>query len=63
MTAPTEKHPPANEHVWERGWDEHEQQQLRRLAALTLREKLAWLEEAHRLVRQLAAKQEPKRDS
>jgi hypothetical protein len=41
--------------VWERGWDDHERRQLARLAKLSLPEKLAWLEEAHRLVRQMAS--------
>ena len=40
---------------WEQGWDGHQEQQLRRLAELSLGEKLVWLEEAHRLVRQLSA--------
>ena len=31
---------------WENGWDGHEQQQLRRLAELSLADKLQWLEEA-----------------
>lgn len=35
---------------WERGWAGHELAQMRRLARLPLSEKLAWLEEAHRLV-------------
>ena len=35
---------------WEKGWEEHEQLQLRRLAALPFADKLAWLEQAHRLV-------------
>ena len=43
------------EQSWERGWSDHEQQQLERLSKLTLAQKLAWLEEAHRLVRQLEA--------
>ena len=38
---------------WERGWDEHERMQLQRLAALPLADKLAWLEEAHRVVMHL----------
>lgn len=38
---------------WERGWAGHELAQLRRLARLPLSQKLAWLEEAHRLVLQL----------
>jgi hypothetical protein len=40
---------------WEHGWDEHNTMQLRRLARLSLEEKLEWLEEAHRLVRQMEA--------
>ena len=40
---------------WERGWHDHDTQQLRRLAALPLRDKIKWLEEAHRLVRHLSA--------
>ena len=43
------------EHVWERGWQDHEQRQLERLAKLPMSEKLAWLEEAHRLVQQIRA--------
>jgi hypothetical protein len=41
--------------VWERGWDDHERRQRDRLAKLSLAQKLAWLEEAHRLVRQIAS--------
>jgi hypothetical protein len=40
-------------HTWESGWNDHERKQLRRLANLSLEEKLVWLEEAHRLVRNL----------
>jgi hypothetical protein len=43
-----------SEHLWERGWDEHERQQLQRLAKLPLSERIAWLEEAQRLVQHLA---------
>ncbi|HMC63918.1 MAG TPA: hypothetical protein VKI65_03180 [Gemmataceae bacterium] len=46
---------------WARGWDGHEQQQLLRLARLTLAEKLDWLEEAHRLVLHLGKAQRPER--
>ncbi len=35
---------------WEKGWEEHAQLQLQRLAALPFADKLAWLEQAHRLV-------------
>jgi hypothetical protein len=40
---------------WEQGWEGHELAQLRRLARLSLVEKLDWLEEAHRLARHLQA--------
>lgn len=40
-------------HQWEHGWDEHERLQLQRLARLPLADKLAWLEEAHRVLMQL----------
>lgn len=39
---------------WERGWDGHNQSQLRRLARLPLGEKLQWLEEAQQLVQRLS---------
>ena len=41
------------ETTWERGWDGHQEDQLRRLAQLSLADKLKWLEEAHDLVRHL----------
>ena len=40
--------------AWETGWDGHEAQQLRRLASLTLADKLEWLEEAQHLLRHLS---------
>jgi hypothetical protein len=40
--------------VWERGWEAHEKEQLRRLAELSLAEKLKWLEDAQRLVQHLS---------
>ena len=40
--------------TWEKGWAGHQEAQLRRLAKLPLADKLAWLEEAHRLVRHLS---------
>jgi len=40
---------------WERGWEEHQTMQLKRMARLSLPEKIAWLEEAHRLVLHLKA--------
>ena len=38
---------------WDAGWDGHREAQRRRLAQLPLSEKLAWLEEAHRVVNHL----------
>lgn len=40
--------------VWEHGWKGHEDAQLRRLAELSLAEKLVWLERAQQLVRQVS---------
>ena len=39
-----------DEREWERGWEGHERAQRRRMARLTLAEKLEWLESAQRLV-------------
>lgn len=47
------------EHLWERGWEGHERAQRRRMARLPLWEKLAWLEEAERLVRHLRGRPAP----
>ena len=58
MSEPPKNSRPPEEYRWERGWDEHEQQQLERLSRLSFAEKLAWLEEAHRLVRQFARREE-----
>ena len=49
---------PESEEVWEVGWEGHRQQQMERMAKLPLAEKLAWLEEAHRLVLQLQKSRE-----
>jgi hypothetical protein len=40
--------------MWEVGWEGHTLAQRRRLARLTLREKLMWLEEAQRLADAMA---------
>ena len=40
--------------AWETGWDDHEVRQLRRLAGLTLVQKLEWLEQADAVVRHLS---------
>lgn len=50
-----------DEREWERGWDGHERAQRSRLARLPFEDKLAWLEEAHRLVRHLERVRHPKR--
>jgi hypothetical protein len=42
------------ERIWEEGWEGHEQAQRRRMASLTLAQKLEWLEEAQRIVEHLA---------
>ncbi len=44
---------PLEERVWESGFEDHARAQRRRLAHLTLAEKLAWLEGAHELVMRL----------
>lgn len=41
---------PRDAREWERGWEGHELAQRRRMARLTLAEKLEWLESAQRLV-------------
>jgi uncharacterized protein YciW len=43
------------EQTWERGWDDHALQQLRRLARLSLAQKIAWLEQAQRVAQHLTA--------
>jgi hypothetical protein len=40
--------------TWEKGWDGHEWAQMRRLARLSLAEKIQWLEEAQELVLHLS---------
>jgi hypothetical protein len=41
---------PADDREWEEGWEGHADAQARRMAALSLAEKLDWLEDAHALV-------------
>jgi len=41
---------------WERGWEGHADAQARRMAALSLAEKLDWLEDAHALVLHMQSK-------
>ena len=53
----TEPDPP-EARLWERGWDAHTREQRRRLATLTLAEKLAWLEQAQVLAARLARRPE-----
>ncbi len=47
---------PPDERLWESGWESHTLAQRRRLGRLPLVEKLAWLEEAQRLVTRLRQK-------
>ena len=35
---------------WEEGWEGHELAQMRRMARLSMAEKLRWLEQAHGMV-------------
>jgi len=49
--------PDSGKRVWEQGWEDHSRRQMERLAALSLPEKLVWLEEAHRLVLHMQSKQ------
>lgn len=42
------------ETLWEAGWEGHDLAQLKRMAALPFMDKLAWLEEAHRVALSLA---------
>jgi len=44
---------PADERVWEQGWEGHERAQQERLSKLPFAKKLEWLEQAHRLVRKM----------
>jgi len=44
------------DHGWDAGFEAHTLEQRKRLARLSLAEKLDWLEEAHRLVLALQAK-------
>lgn len=49
---------------WPRGFDESEREQRVRLAALSLAEKLDWLEEAQRLAERIArARESASRDA
>jgi hypothetical protein len=43
----------SDDHGWDRGFEGHSTAQLRRLARLSLIEKLVWLEEAQRTVESL----------
>ena len=50
---------PREERLWESGWQAHTLAQRRRLARLSLAEKLRWLEEAQRLVGHLRGEAPP----
>ena len=62
MSDPSPEPSTSNPHVWEHGWEDHEQKQLERLAKLSFAEKLDWLEEAHRLVLQIQAAEKLKKE-
>ena len=49
---------PLEERMWEVGWEGHDAAQRRRMAALSLADKLDWLEEAHVLVRHIERSRE-----
>ena len=49
---------PQDERLWEVGWEGHSKAQRRRLASLTLIEKIRWLEEAQKLAEQLKRSRE-----
>ncbi|MBN2241099.1 MAG: hypothetical protein JW793_00300 [Acidobacteria bacterium] len=55
MKHASEKGALLKERRWERGWEEHESLQRRRLSHLSLSEKLRWLEQAQRMVCSLKA--------
>ena len=44
---------PQDERVWEPGWEGHSEAQARRFAALSLIEKIRWLEEAQKTAESL----------
>lgn len=44
---------PRDARLWEAGWEGHSLAQRQRMARLSIGQKLQWLEDAHRLVRQL----------
>ena len=52
----------SEEQFWESGWEGHSDAQRRRLARLSLIEKLRWLEEAQRLVLHLEKNRAPRND-
>ena len=51
----------AEDTIWERGWDGHHRTQRRRLARLSLGEKLRWLEEAQQIVWRLSQERDGSR--
>jgi hypothetical protein len=55
--------PGGDERAWERGWDGHELAQRRRFAKLSIDERLLWLEDMHRLARELDAARQREREA
>ncbi len=54
---------PLDERVWEVGWEGHELAQMKRMAGLTLRQKIEWLEDAQRLVERIRSAGPPSDDA
>lgn len=52
-----------DEKAWEQGWDGHSEAQRRRLAKLSLIEKIRWLEEAQRVAERLRESRASNEDS
>ena len=50
-----------NSSGWEAGWQGHELAQMKRLAALSLEQKIRWLESAQEMVLQMQAAQQARR--
>jgi hypothetical protein len=49
--------------IWESGWDGHELAQMRRLAKLTMEQKIRWLESAQEMVWWMQQSQPAKNES
>lgn len=63
MAGGADGEPASDGRMWECGWDGHERAQRERMARLPLWEKLAWLEEAQRVVFALGTRSPANRSS